>query len=115
MNLLELARRRYKSLTIKNPPARMSYFELDKIVRENSDVFRLYEWRQIERWREELSTKSFNLFNQVKSIESVDPKLVKDLNTYREELRQDKNYEVSDRLRDILIKHNLLVEDNKVD
>ena len=79
----------------------MSYHELDTYVRANTDLYRLYDWQQIEQMREDLAAYGAGLseFNFVKSQVS---ELVDAIIKLRQELRNDKNYVLSDRLRDIL-------------
>lgn len=88
----------------------MHFFELDKIVRDNTDDFRLYNWREIERMREDLA--SISLYASSLSLYvKQDDDLVKRLLELRLDLRREKQYNVSDKIRNILTQSGYEVKD----
>jgi cysteinyl-tRNA synthetase len=90
----------------------MSYHELDTYIRANTDHYRLYDWQQIEQMRNDLAAYGAGLseFNFVKSQVS---ELVDAIIKLRQELRDEKNYALSDRLRDILTASGYNIADVK--
>ena len=77
----------------------MKFYQIDRLVRTYLKDYRLYNWKQIEQWREAISNASYN------TVDDTDENLytlVEAINSYRLELRQNKQFEVSDRLREIL-------------
>lgn len=92
----------------------MRFYELDKVVRENTDEYRLYDWRTIERWREQLAAMSILLSDRENKLGShQSDKLVKLIQEYRKQLRKEKKYDIADRLRDILLAAGITEKDDK--
>ena len=79
----------------------MSYQELDTYIRANTDRYRLYEWQQIEQMRNDLAAYGIKL-SSLSLRGAQDSELVDAIIELRQELRNEKNYALSDRLRDIL-------------
>jgi cysteinyl-tRNA synthetase len=79
----------------------MSYHELDTYVRTNTDLYKLYDWQQIEQMRNDLAAYGIEL-SSLSLRGSQDSELVDAIIKLRQELRNEKNYVLSDRLRDIL-------------
>jgi cysteinyl-tRNA synthetase len=77
----------------------MKLFELEQLVRENTEDYRLYNWKEVERMREQLAATSMLLSNRKLS---TDNKILSLLKNYRQELRNNKEYKTSDRIREIL-------------
>ena len=91
----------------------MRYYELDLIVRQNTDEYRLYDWRQIEGMREDLASYGMG-YNNVKAELVAYKELVLQLLEYRNELRAQKMYEVADKIRKLIADLDIRIEDNKL-
>jgi cysteinyl-tRNA synthetase len=92
----------------------MRFYELDKVVRENTDKYCLYDWSTIERWREQLAAMSILLSDRENKLGSHQPdKLVKLIQEYRKQLRKEKKYDIADQLRDILLDVGITEKDDK--
>jgi cysteinyl-tRNA synthetase len=79
----------------------MRFSELNAYIIANTDDYRLYDWRQVEEMREDLASYGAAL-SSVSLSQQQDSELVAAIIQLRQELRNDKNYALSDRLRDIL-------------
>jgi cysteinyl-tRNA synthetase len=79
----------------------MRFSELNTYIIANTDDYRLYDWRQVEEMREDLAAYGAALSSSSLS-QQQDSELVAAIIQLRQELRNDKNYALSDRLRDIL-------------
>ena len=82
----------------------MTYHEIDSYVRKHTDIYRLYDWKQIEEMREDLSRYAF-YETLSERLSERNASLLNGISTLMEELRADKQYSISDRLRAI-IKHH---------
>ena len=91
----------------------MRYYELDLIVRQNTDEYRLYDWKQIEGMREDLASCGMG-YNNVKAEVVAYKELVLQLLEYRNELRAQKMYEVADKIRKLITDLDIQIEDNKL-
>ena len=93
----------------------MRFFEVDKIVRDNLPNHRLYDWRQIEDMREHLARYGMALSGVRAELfeakQAAPTKLIDALQAYRSELRAEKRYDVSDRIRDILTEFEVDTQD----
>lgn len=81
--------------------AMMNFHDLDALVRANLPNHRLYDWREVEVMREDLANASMGQsrasafgVNATKRLDRVQALL--------DELRAEKKYDVSDRLREAL-------------
>lgn len=85
------------------------YYELDRNVRNlTNNQFRVYEIAQVERMRERLARTNTQI--QIVNHER-EKQLIDAINEYRQELRKEKKYEVSDKLRNILVSFKITVKD----
>ena len=90
----------------------MSYHELDTYIRANTDHYRLYDWQQIEQMRNDLAAYGIEL-SSLSLRGAQDSELVDAVIKLRQELRDEKNYALSDRLRDILTASGYNIADVK--
>ena len=90
----------------------MSYHELDTYIRANTDRYRLYDWQQIEQMRNDLAAYGSEL-SSLSLRGAQDSELVNAVVQLRQELRDEKNYALSDRLRDILTASGYNIADVK--
>jgi len=90
----------------------MSYHELDTYIRSNTDRYRLYDWQQIEQMRNDLAAYGSEL-SSLSLRRAQDSELVDAVIKLRQELRDEKNYALSDRLRDILTASGYNIADVK--
>ena len=90
----------------------MSYHELDTYIRANTDRYRLYDWQQIEQMRNDLAAYGSEL-SSLSLRGAQDSELVDAVVQLRQELRDEKNYALSDRLRDILTASGYNIADVK--
>lgn len=89
----------------------MKFYQIDNLVRTYLKDYRLYNWKQIEEWREALSKASYSTVGD--TDENLN-NLVEAINSYRLELRQNKQFDVSDRLRDILESTGNIAKDSAI-
>lgn len=78
----------------------MTYHEIDSYVRKHTDTYRLYDWKQIEEMREDLSRYAAYPA-RYKDLAYRNKLLHNAISTLMEELRANKQYDMSDKLRDI--------------
>lgn len=90
----------------------MFYHELDTYIRANTDRYRLYDWQQIEQMREQIASTGTEL-SELNFARAQDSELVLAIIKLRQELRDEKNYALSDRLRDILTASGYNIADVK--
>jgi cysteinyl-tRNA synthetase len=80
----------------------MHFYELDNIVRKHSDTYRLVDkqqWYTLQQSNADMGMAISGLNAKDKALERI----VSLLEWYMEELREEGNYAVSDRIRDALI------------
>ena len=90
----------------------MRFYELDLLVRKETDKFRLYDWKQIESMREDLASYGAGL-SDVNAKLFLYESLLEQLIAYRKQLREQKQYEVADRLRQIIIDSDVPIKNDK--
>ena len=79
----------------------MTYHEIDSYVRKHTDTYRLYDWKQIEEMREDLA-RYVAYPARYKDLAYRNKLIHNAISTLMEELRANKQYDMSDKLRDIL-------------
>jgi hypothetical protein len=79
----------------------MTYHEIDSYVRKHTETYRLYDWKQIEEMRKDLSRYAAYPA-RYKDLDYRNKLLHNTISTLMEELRAKKQYDISDKLRDIL-------------
>lgn len=92
----------------------MTPYELDKFVRENSpdgSYYRVYDEREVERMRE--IAAGGNTSQILRTIIFMYEKAFRELEKIREEYREKKEFEISDKLRSVLMTAGLSPKDNK--
>jgi hypothetical protein len=84
----------------------MTYHEIDTYVREHTDIYRLYDWKQVEGMRNDLSRYAFFEVLYERVSERHDS-VMKAISALMEELRAGKQYNISDKLRAIIEFHEV--------